>query len=115
MSDYTYPQLTVTASNPSVGLNTQPAPTSSNEIGFIDGSGNLQGVSPTNPLPVTIASEVGDLNVNLAEVNGAAVNVGPGVSGTGTQRVAVSSDSSISVSNFPATQPVSGTVTVIQP
>lgn len=40
------------SSNASVGLNGSPAPTSSTEIGFIDGSGNEQGVSPTNPLPV---------------------------------------------------------------
>jgi hypothetical protein len=34
-------------------------------------------------------------DVNLAEVNGAVVNTGPGTAGTGTQRVSVSSDSTI--------------------
>lgn len=81
--------------NPSVGVNGAPAPADSTEIGFIDNSNNLQGVSSSNPLPVTLISDVGELNVNLNEVNGAAVNVGIGTSGTGTQRVAVSSDSTI--------------------
>lgn len=44
---------TVTATNPSVGTNTSVAPISSTEIGIIDGSGNLQGVSSSNPVPVT--------------------------------------------------------------
>lgn len=47
------------SANPSVGTNGAPAPGSSTEVGFIDGSGNLQGVSPSNPLPVTIESEPG--------------------------------------------------------
>lgn len=55
MADYSYPQQTVNATNPSVGTNTQTAPSSSTEIGIIDGSGNLQGVSATNPVPVTVS------------------------------------------------------------
>jgi hypothetical protein len=48
------PNIAVTSSNPSVGTNGNTAPTSSNEIGFIDASGNLQGVSRINPLPIEI-------------------------------------------------------------
>lgn len=53
---YNFPTSSVTASNPSVGLNGDTAPLSSTEIGWIDGSGDLQGVSATNPLPMSAAS-----------------------------------------------------------
>ena len=53
---YNFPTSSVAASNPSVGLNGSTAPLSSTEIGWIDGSGNLQGVSATNPLPISAAS-----------------------------------------------------------
>lgn len=82
-------------SNASVGPNTQPAPSSSTEVGFIDGSGNLQGVSPTNPLPVTLESEVGTLSTNVAQFGGSNVVTGTGASGAGIPRVTVSSDSTI--------------------
>jgi hypothetical protein len=44
--------------NPSVGTTGTPAPTSATEIGVIDGSGNLQGASSSNPVPVTGAVTV---------------------------------------------------------
>ena len=40
-------------SNPSVGTTGTTAPTSATEIGIIDGSGDLQGASGSNPVPVT--------------------------------------------------------------
>jgi hypothetical protein len=43
----------ITATNPSVGLDGATAPTSATEIGIIDGSGNLQGVSASNPVPIS--------------------------------------------------------------
>lgn len=43
----------ITASNPSVGTNAASAPTSSTQIGWSDGSGNLQPVSASNPLPIS--------------------------------------------------------------
>lgn len=42
-----------TGGNASVGLNGVTAPTSSTEIGFINSSGNLVGISPSNPLPIS--------------------------------------------------------------
>jgi hypothetical protein len=78
-------------------------------------------------LPVDVHVDSVTVSENLAEVNGSTVNVGLGTAGAGTQRVAVSSDSSIavnslpsipagsnaigsvSVSNFPSTQSVTGT------
>lgn len=44
---------TISATNPSVSTNGSTAPTSSTEIGWIDGTGKLQGVSATNPLPIS--------------------------------------------------------------
>jgi len=38
-----------------VGATGVTAPTSATEIGVIDGSGNLQGASSSNPVPITIA------------------------------------------------------------
>lgn len=43
----------ISATNPSVGVDGDPAPTSSTQIGWEDGSGNLTNVSAANPLPVS--------------------------------------------------------------
>lgn len=98
----TYTRFPVQGSSPSIGTNNQPAPGSSTEIGFIDSSGNLQGVSPSNPLPVDIHIDSVTVSENLAQINGATVNVGTGASSTGTQRIAVASDSTIGVSSLPS-------------
>jgi len=50
------------ASNLSVGTNNTTAPGSSTEIAYVNGSGNLTPVSPTNPLPITEAAAT-DVNV----------------------------------------------------
>lgn len=66
-------------------------------------------VSTTVPVSGTVtATPSGTQDDNLKQVNGATVNVGVGAASTGTQRVAVSSDS------FPATQAVSGPLTDTQ-
>jgi len=85
-------------SNPSVGPNGTPAPAESTEIGFIDGSGNLQGVSPTNPLPVTIESEVGTLDVNIAEYGGTPTTLGQKTSAASEPVVIASDQSAIPIS-----------------
>lgn len=84
--------------NPSVGPNGTSAPIESTEIGFIDGSGNLQGVSPTNPLPVTIESEVGTLNVNVSEYGGVATTLGQKVSASSLPVVIASDQSAVPIS-----------------
>lgn len=58
--------------------------------------------SATNPMPVTVAGAATP-DVNLAEVNGAAVNVGTGASGAGTQRVTTATDSTIATITNPVT------------
>jgi hypothetical protein len=89
--------------NPSVGPNNAPAPTSSTEVGFIDGGGNLQGVSSSNPLPVTLESEVGTLNVNVAQYGGTNTTLGQKASAA-SQPVVIASDQStlpISAASLP--------------
>lgn len=58
MSFYAQYPASASGNNASVGSNGTAAPSSSTEIGFIDGSGNLQGVSPSNPLPTHDAAPV---------------------------------------------------------
>jgi hypothetical protein len=49
--------------NASIGATGATAPTSATEIGWIDGTGKLQGISASNPLPVSVTAIVAD-NVN---------------------------------------------------
>lgn len=119
--------VTVSGGNPAAGPTGSPVPTDADYIGFQNDSGNLVGVSATNPLPITgsisasnpsvgttgttaptSATEIGFIaSSNLVAVSSA--NPLP-VTFSGT----VSVSGSVSVSNFPATQPVSGTVTADQ-
>jgi hypothetical protein len=85
-------------SNPSVGPNGFPAPVESTEIGFIDGSGNLQGVSAANPLPITIESEVGTLNVNISQYGGVATTLGQKASASSAPVVIASDQSAVPAS-----------------
>lgn len=81
---------TVSASNPSVGDNGDPAPDASTQVGFTDAMGDLQAVSPSAPLPVTV-SGAGTQDVNLTEVGGAAVATGHGTA-SGALRVELPTD-----------------------
>jgi hypothetical protein len=94
-----YPAPSVSSGgNASVGPNGAAAPIDSTEIGFIDGSGNLQGVSAANPLPVTIESEVGTLNVNVSQYGGVATTLGQKVSASSAPVVIASDQSAIPAS-----------------
>lgn len=81
--------------NAAAGLTGSAVPTSADYEGFNSG-GNLVGVSAANPLPVSAAA--------LPLPSGAATSANQ-TNGTQTTQV----------SNFPAIQPVSGTVTVSNP
>jgi hypothetical protein len=48
--------ITGGGSNASVGVTGAAAPASATEIGIVDGTGKLQNVSPTSPLPISAAS-----------------------------------------------------------
>ncbi len=113
---YFYPPAASANANASVGLNGVTAPTSSTEIGFIGSTGLETPVSSTNPLPVSLTSPL-IVGENLAQVNGNTVATGVGASNSGTQRVAVSSDSSLAsigsiTSPLPAGTNALGTVGV---
>lgn len=109
-------------SNLSVGVTGATAPTSATEIGTIDGTGKLQGVSATNPLPIsgsisatnpsvgttnvaapTSATEIGVID-GTGKLQGASSTNPVRVDPTGTTTQPVSG--SVSVSNFPGTQAV---------
>lgn len=118
-----FPSASGGSANPSVGINGQTAPTSSTEVGGINPGGNLQ------PLQ-TDAS--GNLLVNINSETGAPFHVIVDSSalptGAATQTTLATVSTTLgsilldltngtqvtSVNNFPATQPVSGTVTANQ-
>lgn len=53
MSSFEWPSSGGSSPNASVGQTGATAPTSATEIGIIDGTGKLQGVSASNPVPIT--------------------------------------------------------------
>jgi hypothetical protein len=53
---YQFPALSISSSSPSTGLNGAPAPTSSTQVGGVDGNGDLQAIS---------VDTSGVINVNL--------------------------------------------------
>lgn len=97
---YFYPSNS--SSNASVGTNGSPAPTSSTEIAFIDGSNNLQPVTTTNPLPTT-ATLTGTGNVNLIQVGGSAISEGQKTMAASLPIVIASDQSAIAVTASQAT------------
>lgn len=161
---YFYRPSTATSTNPSVGTNGATAPTSSTEVAGINPTGNLQPLltdAAGNLLVSLAAGPISPpLNVNLADVGGAAISLGqalmassipmviasdqvvpisatalPLPAGASTSALQTSGNTTLStisttlgsilldltngtqitqVSNFPATQPVSGTVTANQ-
>lgn len=60
-----------TGANPSVGTNTAASPTSSTQIGIKDGSGNLQPVSPANPVPIQTVGSSGTPTATAVSVTNA--------------------------------------------
>lgn len=98
------------SSNASVGQNGAVAPTSSTEIGFIDGAGNEQGVSSANPLPTVVLASVLPTGASTSSLQASGNSQLTTIASNQTNGTQV-----VAVNNFPATQPVSGTVTVVQP
>lgn len=151
MSQFVWPP--VTASNPSVGGTGITAPTSATEVGFVDGSGNLQPFSGTStatgpnvtvtnfpaiqPVSGTVTANQGTANTAtngwpvkptdgtnsqgfLATGEGKVSVTQPIAAGTniigkfGIDQTTPGTTNAVSVTNFPGTQPVSGTVTANQ-
>lgn len=112
--DFLYPQISVTATNPSVGTNGSSAPTSSTEIGFIDGSGNLQGASASNPLPVTVTNDPNPQNVNLSQVGGAAITEGQKTMAASLPVVIASDQSALPISASALPLPAGAATSALQ-
>lgn len=87
---------------------TEPSPTTGQSVGIqldskgrqrqviMDAAGNTRGanVNASNQLSVSIdGSTATNISTNIAQMNGVAVTMGNGVSGTGVQRVTIASDS----------------------
>jgi hypothetical protein len=133
MSFYAFypPEASGTSTNASIGPTGTTAPSSATEVAGVNPSGNLQPLQTDSAgnLLVDIASPIVSSG-NITEFASSPVQTGTGASGAGIPRVTVSNDSSVlvsslpsipagsnaigsvSVSNFPGTQPVSGTVAV---
>jgi hypothetical protein len=114
----TAPVSTMNSASANAGVNApmaacfddvSPTAISENSFGFIrmsanrnqyatirDAAGNERGVNvnSSNQLSVSIdGSTASNISTNTAEINGVAVTMGNGVSGTGVQRVTIASDS----------------------
>jgi hypothetical protein len=77
------------------GIVGSPVGTDAIQIGFADGSGNLQIPSATNPLPVTITNT--NVPTNIAQWGGVATSLGSKVSASSVPVVIASDQGSISV------------------
>jgi hypothetical protein len=116
-------------SNASVGLNGGPGPTSSTQIGDVV-AGVFTAFSASNPLPITGTILANNLSVGptgspvppdatyigvmdaSGNLVGASASNPVRIDPTGTTVQPISG--TVAVSNFPATQPVSGTITALQ-
>lgn len=86
----------ITASPASNGATGSAVPAQADYIG-VNSGGNLVGLAfgqntMANSLPVTIASNQGNVPTNVAQINGVTVLMGNGTTGTGSQRVTLASD-----------------------
>lgn len=122
------------ASNASVGVNNAAGPGSSTQIGARDGSGNLKAllVNGSGYLRTDSSGTTQPISGTVTAAQGAAAGIGGAwpvkpTDGTNSQGYTASSEAkvsvtqplptgtnaigSVTVSNFPGTQPVSGTVT----
>jgi len=129
--------LTLQVEDAADGIIGSPVVADAIQIGYKDGSGNLQIPSSANPLPVAVISGGGSnasVGVTGAITPGSATLVGAS-DGTNLQgllvesasqknlrvaifnaanELAINASGQIAISNFPATQPVSGTIAATQ-
>lgn len=88
-------RVTIASDNTAFAVNATLSAETTKVIGVTrtaDGSGNLL-TSTTNALDVNLkTSAASNISTNVAQMNGVAVTMGNGVSGTGVQRVAIASD-----------------------
>ena len=100
MSQFTVlPQASITASNPSVGVNGNTIPADSTLVGAEDQSGNLQPlqVDSSGNLKVAVESSPTPQNVNLTQVGGSAISEGQKTMAASLPVVIASDQSDVSV------------------
>src|ERR1700677_4427971 len=94
--NYTWPSVSVTATNPSVGLTGTTAPTSATEIAGVTTGGNLVPVHVTPTGAVFTTNEPGTFtDVNIAEYGGVATTLGQKTSAASAPVVIASDQSAI--------------------
>lgn len=101
----------ISATNPSVGVDNTTAPTSSTQIGTQDAGGKLQAVSATNPLPITgtISASNPSVSTTGSAVPASGTYIAANVAGTLTGLVATANG--LKVDGSAVTQPVAGSGT----
>lgn len=116
--NYFYPPSSGgSVSIPAVGINGAAIPSSSILIAGENPSLNLQPLQTDAGGSLLVNDTAGTKNVNLIQISGSAITLGQKAMANSLPVVIASDQSTltVSVSNFPATQPVSGTITVVQP
>lgn len=104
-------------SNASVGPTGVAAPGSATEVGILDGSGHLVGVSSTNPVPVsgTFFQTTQPVSVASLPLPATAAKDSSLTTINTTLGSPLQTGGAVAVSNFPATQPISGAVSFTAP
>jgi hypothetical protein len=111
---YKYPVVSVSATNPSVGPNGSPAPTSSTEVAGINPSGDLQPLQTTADGSLLVSPDPTSTgNVNLTEVGGAAVSLGAKVSASSIP-VVLASDETVPISASSLPLPTGAATSALQ-
>lgn len=103
--NYTWPSVSVSATNPSVGVNGTTAPTSSTEVAGINPSGNITPLSTDASGNLKVVVEAGTSttqNVNLADVGGSAIAIGQAAMAASLPVVIASNQSNVSVAQATA-------------
>jgi hypothetical protein len=99
--NYTWPSVSVTASNPSTGSNGSSAPIYSTEVGGINPSNNLQPLQTDSSGNLKVVVESGSStvqNVNLANVGGTAIALGQALMASSLPVVIASNQSTLAIS-----------------
>lgn len=102
-------------SNASVGANGDPAPASSTQVGFEDGSGDLVNVSATNPLPITGSISASNPSVGStgAATPASATNIG-GTDGTNLRSIKTDAGGELQIDVLSSALPTGASTSALQ-
>lgn len=116
MQNYSWPAVSVTATNPSVSANGSSIPGSSTLVAGENPSGNQQPLQTDSSgyLYVDIAGSAGTLNTNLTEVGGAAISLGQKTSAASLPVVIASDQSTLPISAASLPLPTGAATSALQ-